>query len=132
IPTAEAKKARFEEQHGELDERSIVRKGNAAYAAALALLMAGDGDSTEWFRRAAATWRESWSGGESWGRPIGALKASLLAHDDVAIEELAPWALSLGTATAESPVGRYAAALALLAPGRGDRESVVEVWGGGV
>ena len=115
IPTAEAKKARFQEQHGELDERSIVRKGNTAYAAALALLMAGDIDAAEWFQRAAATWRESWNGGESWGRPIGALKASLLARDDVAVEELAPWALSLGTATAESPIGRYAAALALLA-----------------
>ena len=118
IPTAEEKKARFHGQHGELDERSIVRKGNTAYAAALALLMAGDVDSVDWFKRAAATWRESWSGGESWGRPIGALKASLLAHDDVAVEELAPWALSLGTATAESPIGRYAAALALLALGR--------------
>jgi hypothetical protein len=115
IPTAEAKKARFQEQHGELDERSMVRKGNTAYAAALALLMAGDIDAAEWFQRAAATWRESWNGGESWGRPIGALKASLLARDDVALEELAPWALSLGTATAESPIGRYAAALALLA-----------------
>jgi hypothetical protein len=115
IPTAEAKKARFQEQHGELDERSIVRKGNTAYAAALALLMAGDIDAAEWFQRAAATWRESWNGGESWGRPIGALKASLLARDEVAVEELAPWALSLGTATAESPIGRYAAALALLA-----------------
>ena len=118
IPTAEEKKARFHGQHGELDERSIVRKGNTAYAAALALLMAGDVDSVDWFKRAAATWRESWSGGESWGRPIGALKASLLAHDDVAVEELAPWSLSLGTATAESPIGRYAAALALLALGR--------------
>ena len=115
VPTAEAKKARFQEQHGELDERSIVRKGNTAYAAALALLMAGDIDAAEWFQRAAATWRESWNGGESWGRPIGALKASLLARDEVAVEELAPWALSLGTATAESPIGRYAAALALLA-----------------
>ena len=118
IPIAEAKKARFQEQHGELDERSVVRRGNSAYAAALALLMAADVDSAGWFRRAAATWHESWSGGESWGRPIGALKASLLAHDDVAIEELAPWALSLGAATADSPIGRYAAALALLALGR--------------
>ena len=118
IPIAEAKKARFLEQHGELDERSVVRQGNSAYAAALALLMAADVDSAGWFRQAAATWRESWSGGESWGRPIGALKASLLAHDDVAIEELAPWTLSFGTATAESPIGRYAAALALLALGR--------------
>jgi len=118
IPTAELKKARFQEQHGELDERSLVRKGNTAYAAALALLMAGDVDAAGWFQRAAATWRESWSGGESWGRPIGALKASLLAHDDVAVEELSSWALSLGAATAESPIGRYAAALALLALGR--------------
>jgi hypothetical protein len=118
IPTAEEKKARFREQHGELDERSVVRKGNTAYAAALALLMVADVDSAEWFRLAATTWRASWSGGESWGRPIGALKASLLARDDVAIEELAPWTLTLGTATAESPIGRYAAALALLALGR--------------
>lgn len=114
IPIAEAKSARFEEQHGELDERALVRKGNTAYAAGLALLMAGDADAAKWLRRAAATWRESWSGGESWGRPIGALKASLLAHDAAAIEELATWTLTLGAPTAESPIGRYAAALALL------------------
>ena len=127
IPTAEEKKARFLEQHGELDERSMVRRGNTAYAAALALLMAGDVDSAEWFKRAAATWRSSWAGGESWGRPIGALKASLLARDDAALDELAPWALSLGTATAESPIGRYAASLALLALGRwGDARHVAE------
>jgi hypothetical protein len=118
IPIAEARKARYEEQYGDLDERSIVRKGNTAYAAGLALLMAGDVDAAEWLRRAAATWRESWNGGESWGRPIGALKASLLAHDDAAVEELATWTLTLGTATAESPIGRYAAVLALLALGR--------------
>ena len=118
IPTAEEKITRFEEQFGELDERSTVRKGNTAYGAALALLMAGDERATGWFHRAAATWRQSWTGGESWGRPIGALKSSLLAHDDAALEELAPWALSLGTATAESPIGRYAAALALLVLGR--------------
>jgi hypothetical protein len=115
IPTAQARRARYEEQHGELDERSIVRKGNTAYAAALAFLMAGDPEAAEWFRRAAARWRESWSGGESWGRPIGALKASLLAHDDAAVDEVARWTLELGTATAVSPVGRYAATLALLA-----------------
>jgi hypothetical protein len=117
IPIAEDRKARYEEQHGELDERSLVRKGNTAYAAGLALLMAGDVDAGGWLRRAAATWRESWNGGESWGRPIGALKASLLAHDDGAVEELATWTLTLGTPTAESPIGRYAAALALLALG---------------
>jgi hypothetical protein len=118
IPAAEEKKARYEGQHGALDERSLVRKGNTAYAAALALLMAGDPGASDWFRRAAARLRESWSGGESWGRPIGALKASLLAHDEPALEELAAWTLDLGTATADSPIGRYAAVVALLALGR--------------
>jgi hypothetical protein len=121
IPFAEAKQSRYEEPHGELDERGIVRQGNTAYAAALGLLMAGDPAADEWFRRAAERWRESWDAGEgreSWGRPIGALKASLLAHDDEAVDELARWTLELGTAAAESPIGRYAATLALLALGR--------------
>ena len=114
----EERQARYAEQHGELDERGLVRKGNAAYAAALGLMMAGDPAAPEWFRRAAARWRESWRGGESWGRPIGALKASLLAGDEAAVDEVAHWTLELGTASAESPIGRYAAALALLALGR--------------
>jgi|SRR5579884_56809 len=113
---ARDREARYAGQHGEPDERSLIRKGNVAYAAALARLMAGERDeAAEWFRRAAAAWRESWRGGESWGRPIGALKASLLAGDEAAVEELARWTLELGTATAASPIGRYAAALALLA-----------------
>ena len=33
IPRADAKRARYEEQHGELDERALVRRGNTAYAA---------------------------------------------------------------------------------------------------
>src|SRR6185436_7045184 len=97
ILTSEEKKARYEEQHGDLDERSLVRKGNTAYAAGLALLMAGDAEASEWLRRAAARWRESWSGRESWGRPIGALKASVLAGDDAAVGELAHWTLELGS-----------------------------------
>jgi len=66
-------------------------------------------------------WRESWDAAEphaAWGRPIGALKASLLGGDEAAVEDVARWSLELGTATAESPIGRYAAALALLALGR--------------
>jgi hypothetical protein len=109
IPVFEEKRARY--------ERSLVAQGNAAYAAGLALLMAGDARAGEWLRRAAARWRESWDAGssqEAWGRPIGALKASLLAGDEPALEALAPWTLELGTATAESPIGRYAASLALL------------------
>jgi hypothetical protein len=121
IPFAETKKSRYEETHGELDERGIVRQGNAAYAAALGLLMAGDPASAEWFARAARAWRTSWDAGEgreSWGRPIGALKASLLAHDAEAVSDHARWTLELGTAIAESPIGRYGATLALLALGR--------------
>ena len=98
-------------------QRGLVMQGNTAYAAALALLMAGDPAASDWFRRAAARWRESWDAGaprDAWGRPIGALKASLLARDEPALEALAPWTLELGTATADSPIGRYAATLALL------------------
>lgn len=109
IPFARERQARYENAQGH------VHQGNSAYAAGLALLMAGDPDAAEWLRRAAARWRESWEGGESWGRPIGALKASLLAGDEAAVQEVAHWTLELGTATVESPIGRYAATLALLA-----------------
>jgi hypothetical protein len=119
IPFAEERRARYREQHGELDERGLVRKGNLAYAAALALLMAHEPGAADWFRRAASCWRESWRGGESWGRPIGALKALLLAgENDAAVDRSALWTLGLGTATAASPIGRYAGALALLSLGR--------------
>jgi hypothetical protein len=117
---AERKRARYAETYGELDERALVRRGNIAYAAGLALLMAGDPEAAEWLRLAAARWRESWDAGEgreAWGRPIGALKASLLAGDEPGIEELARWTLDVGAATAESPIGRYGGALALLALG---------------
>ena len=118
IPFAQERQSRFAEQHGELDERSLVRKGNVAYAAGLGLLMAGDPDAAEWLGRAAAIWRQSWQGGDSWGRPIGAIKASLLAGDDAGAEEHARWALEAGAERSESPIGRYAAALALLVLGR--------------
>ena len=118
IPFVENRQSRFAEQHGELDERSLVRKGNVAYAAGLGLLMAGEPDAAEWLGRAAATWRESWHGGESWGRPIGAIKAALLAGDEAGAEEHARWALDAGAERAESPIGRYAATLALLVLGR--------------
>jgi hypothetical protein len=117
ISLAEEKRARYETSYGEQDERAIVRRGNAAYAAGLALLMAGDPASSEWLLRAAGRWRESWDAGaarDAWGRPVGALKAALLAGDDAAAEELARWTLELGSATAASPIGRYAAVLALL------------------
>ena len=104
-------------------------QGNTAYAAGLALLMAHDPRAGDWLRRAAARWRESWdvrSSDTAWGRPIGALRASLLARDEVALEVLARWTLESGRATAESPVGRYAATLALLALGRWPGRHVAE------
>ena len=114
---ADEKRARYELHHGEEDERAIVRRGNVAYAAGLALLMAHDDDAAEWLRRAAAHWRASWdlgTGVDAWGRPVGAIKASLLAGDDGAADHLARWTLELGAAKAASPIGRYAATLALL------------------
>jgi hypothetical protein len=95
-----------------------VLRGNAAYGAGLAVLMSGRPDEArDWFVHAASAWRESWADATStsWGRPIGVIKSLLLAGDDEGAAEAAEWALSLGCEGAESPVGRYAAALALLA-----------------
>lgn len=100
----------------EADERQLVQLANAAWAAGLSLLMAGDRESAaEWLRRAAARYRESWSPG-AWGRPLGAMKALLIAGADA--DEAARWALDAGAAEAESPIGRYAGVLALLVLGR--------------
>ena len=95
--------------------------GNAAGGAGLVLLMAGRPDeASEWLHRAAERYRESIAGAPagSWGRPIGAIKALVLAGDWEAAEEAARWALELGAGEAESPIGSYAAALALLVLGR--------------
>ncbi len=102
-------------------QRQLTRTGNAAGAAALSLLMLGRREeSGEWFRRAAERYRESWEGAPpgSWGRPIGAIKSRLLAGDGAGAEADARWALDAGAADAESPIGGYAAALALLVLGR--------------
>jgi hypothetical protein len=87
--------------------------GNAAWGAALSLLMRGE-DAREWLATAAARWRESYTEAPpgSSGRPIGTMKALILAGDWAGAEEAARWALEEGAATAESPIGRYAAALA--------------------
>jgi hypothetical protein len=103
----------------ELDQRQLTQLGNAAWAAGLCLLMAGrEDDSAEWLRRAAERYRESWPDAppDSWGRPIAAMKALLLAGADAS--EAARWALEAGAAEAESPIGRYAGTLALLVLGR--------------
>jgi hypothetical protein len=101
-------------------QRQLTRMGNTAGAAGLAHLMAGDGEAAEWFRRAAGRYRESWEDAPpgSWGRPIGAIKALILAGDWAAAEREARWPLEAGAATDDSPIGRYAATLALLVLGR--------------
>jgi hypothetical protein len=95
------------------DERQLTRMGNAAWGAALCRLMLGE-DAREWFERAAGRWRESYAGAPpgSWGRPIGAIKALVLAGDQAGAEDAARWALAEGAAESESPIGRYAAGLA--------------------
>lgn len=102
------------------DQRQLTQLANAAWAAGLCLLMEGDrSGSAEWLRLAAERYRESWDAGappDSWGRPIAAAKALLLAGDDASAA--ARWALDAGAASASSPIGRYAAALALLVLGR--------------
>jgi hypothetical protein len=100
----------------ELDERQLVQLGNSAWAAGLSLLMVGGREeAAEWLRRSAVRYRESWDVGgatAAWGRPLGAIKALLIAGDDA--DDAARWALDAGAAEAESPIGRYAGVLALL------------------
>jgi hypothetical protein len=111
----------------EPDERQLVQLANSAWAAGLSLLMAGDRDGArEWLRRSADRYRESWDAGDgtdAWGRPIGAMKALLIAGEDA--NDAARWALDAGAEDAESPIGRYAGALALLVLGRDDEAAAL-------
>ena len=117
---AEAAVARYRggEERG-LDQRQLTQLANAAWAAGLCLLMDGRRDEgAEWLRRAAGRYRESWEAGappDSWGRPIAAIKALLLAGDDASAA--AHWTSEAGAASAESPIGRYAGTLACLVLG---------------
>ena len=111
----------------EPDERQLVQLANSAWAAGLCLSMAGDREeAAEWLRRSAARYRESWNAGDAtgaWGRPIGAMKALLVAGGDAG--DAAGWALDSGAAEAESPIGRYAGVLALLVLGRDDEAAAL-------
>jgi len=98
-------------------QRQLTRMGNAAWAAGLSLLMLGRrAEADDWLVRAAETYRRSWPDAPpgSWGRPIGAMKARLIAGDLDGGRTDARWALDAGASASESPIGRYAAALALL------------------
>jgi hypothetical protein len=105
--------------------------GNAAAGAALAELMDGNTDSAhEWFAKAVERYRESYEHAPagSWGRPIGSMKARILAGDWAGAEEDAQWTLGEQAAESASPIGRYAACLALLVLGR-DREARIVAEG---
>lgn len=107
---------------GEADarQRQLTRMGNAAYGAGLAHLMQGGlGEARAWLDLAVGRYRESFAEAPpgSWGRPIAAMKARVLAGDDSGAEEEARRTLEAGAAEAESPIGRYAASLALLVLG---------------
>ena len=75
-----------------------------------------DDEARRWLGLAAERYRESFAGAppDSWGRPIGAVKTRVLAGDWPGAAEDARWALETGSADSDSPIGRYAAALALL------------------
>ena len=111
----------------ELDERQLVQLANAAWAAGLSLWAAGDRDGAgEWLQKSAVRYRESWDAGaatDAWGRPIGAMKALLIAG--AGAEEVARWTLDIGAAQAESPIGRYAASLALLVLSRDEEAALL-------
>jgi len=102
-------------------QRQLTRMGNASGGAGFALLMDGRvEDAAEWLHRAAERYRESIVDAPpgSWGRPLGAMKALVIAGDWPGAEEAGRWALELGAAEAESAIGRYAGSLALLVLGR--------------
>ena len=102
--------------------------GNAAAGAALAELMAGETESArEWFAKAVERYRESYDDAPagSWGRPIGMLKAHVLAGDWDGAARDAEWTLEQGPAESGSPIGRYAGCLALLVLGRNEEARVL-------
>jgi hypothetical protein len=112
LPDAEDQDAR---------QRQLTRMGNAAAGAGLAGLMSGNPEEArEWFAKAVERYRESYELAPpgSWGRPIAILKARILSLDWDGAEDDARWTLEQGAAGVESPVGRYAATLALLVLGR--------------
>lgn len=104
-------------EHADERQRQLTRMGNAAGGAGMAWLMLAELDeAATWFTRAAERYRESFAGApdDSWGRPLGAMKSRVLAGDWAGASADAEWTLDVGAQTADSPIGRYAACLALL------------------
>lgn len=116
----------------EPDERQLVQLANAAWAAGLSLLMAGDREGArQWLVRSAERYRESWDSGaptDAWGRPIAMMKALLIAGEARPCNNLllaALLTLDAGAAEAESTIGRYAGTLALLVLDRDDEAAAL-------
>jgi hypothetical protein len=131
---AEREAARFEDGASRLPDepdarqRQLTRMGNAAYGAALSQLMLGKTDGARrWLARAVEAYRASYADAPpgSWGRLVAMLKADLIAGDWAAAEEHARLTLDEGAAEAGSPIGRYAAVLALLGLGRDEEAGPV-------
>jgi hypothetical protein len=102
-------------------QKQLVRVAMAATGAGLARLMQGRrAEAAGWLARSAERFRESWVDAPpgSWGRLIGAIKARVLAGDWDGAAADAEWVLDQGPAESESPIGRYAAVLALVVLGR--------------
>jgi hypothetical protein len=109
-------------------QRQLTRMGNAAAGAGLAYLMtANTATAREWFDRAVERYRESFplAPPGSWGRPIAIVKARVLAGDWAGADADSRWALEQGASKADSPIGRYAACLALLVLGRDEEARVL-------
>lgn len=104
-------------------QRQLTRMGNAAYGAGLAHLMLADQDTAaKRLHDAADTYLASYADAPpgSWGRLIAMMKASILAEDWPAAEEYARKTLDEGALESATPIGAYAAALALLTLGRAE------------
>lgn len=98
-------------------QKQLVRVAMAAGGAGLARLMQGRrAESIGWLVRSAERYRESYEGAPpgSWGRLIGALKSRILAGDWEGARDDARWALEQRPQESDSPIGTYAAVLALL------------------
>jgi hypothetical protein len=109
-------------------QRQLTRMGNAAAGAGISELMGGNSEAArEWFAKAVERYRESYEHAPhgSWGRPIGMLKARVLAGDWDGAARDAEWTLEQGAAEAESPIGRYAGCLALLVLRRDEEARVL-------
>ena len=104
----------------DLRQRQLTRMGNAAWGAGLSSLMLGDSASAgAWFDRAVERYGGSLDDAPpgSWGRYIGSIKCRILAGDWTGAELEAARTIDAGAPAAESPIGKYAAALAFLVLG---------------